>query len=759
MNVNARPAWSAVLLGMLLSLAVLPEIDAAEPGGTSTKKVYGEWRIRVKPDKGKDYDALIAERGLPLFREAGGRMVGWWKTLIGDLYEHVTIWEYDDIAAFERAGGFLGGDKRFAEFVALRDPLLAGEESRFLKLTETSEPPPLPIHSKFLIHENHRVPQGKLAQYLDYMREDGIELLKQNGFRPVGPWTVDVGNWSEVTYLFLFDSLDERSRLMAEFAKRPEAARFGEAVGEHVGQVVTRVLMPAPFAAGSKTAAADRQPHSALLPHLEEVGEGVFAAGFSNEFNSANCGWARMDKSTLLIDLPRGVELGPYVSLVEQETGKPIRKLALTSFQNGDETAIAALLDHGVDEIVTSPIVRDQLTSVWPASKRAPIRAVESSASVGDSALPVEITPIDAVLSQGGAAIFLPTRGVLFAGALVFNGPRTPVEEGDTELWISKLRELEDLRPARVVPGFGSWGDGRILGRERRFLAELRRQVGYAVAQARPESSLASEVRIPAGDQVWMPYDNPTPGDLQYVYRELTVPVAPFHGRLPADSDPRPHALVLFGDLPHEPGHIEETLRPILEQSGVVAHFTVDVRALSADNLAKVKLLVILRDGLQRPSDDPASHYVWMTPEQQKAVEAFVTGGGAFLNLHNSMGLYPDEGEYLKLVGGRYIGHGPLERFRVEVVDAGHPITRGIEDFSVADEQHTPPYDADKVHLLLRNRSDDGKVVAAAGWAYEPGRGRLCHLANGHTRESLEHPTYRKLISNAIDWCLRRESN
>ena len=147
-----------------------------------------------------------------------------------------------------------------------------------------------------------------------------------------------------------------------------------------------------------------------------------------------------------------------------------------------------------------------------------------------------------------------------------------------------------------------------------------------------------------------------------------------------------------------------------------------------------------------------------MTPAQQRAVAAFVEGGGGFLNLHNAMGLYPSRGPYLDLVGGRYIGHGPLERFRVEVVDRDHPVTRGVGAFFVADEQHTPPYDEGRVHLLLRNRSDDGKV-AAAGWVREPGRGRLCHLANGHTREALLHPMYQRLLRNAVRWCLRLEDS
>jgi len=79
-----------------------------------------------------------------------------------------------------------------------------------------------------------------------------------------------------------------------------------------------------------------------------------------------------------------------------------------------------------------------------------------------------------------------------------------------------------------------------------------------------------------------------------------------------------------------------------------------------------------------------------------------------------------------------------------------------VTAFTVADEQHTPSYDARKVHLLLRSRSDDGKT-AAAGWAYEPGKGRLVHLAPGHTREALLHPMYQRLVVNALNWCLRRE--
>ncbi len=731
----------------------------AAPPGEAAHRVYGEWRIRVRPDKGPEYNRLIEQSGLPLFREAGGRMVGWWKTLIGDLYEHVTIWEYDDMAAFERAVGHLSKSATFAKFVEARDPLLAGEESRFLRLATGAERPRLPEPAPFVVHETHKVPLARRGEYLDFMTRRGLELLKAHGFRPVGPWIVDVGRWSEVTYLFRFESLAERERLIAEFSATADARLYGEKVNSFVDEVTTRLLVPAPFTAaptaGTSPKAAVSDPP---LPHREEIAPGVYAAGFADRYRDANCGWVALGEETLLIDLPRGTPIPEFLALVAASTGKPARTLALTHVEDGDVSIVRSLLRQGIARVLTSPGIRDQLLAAPNGLDPTSVRVLRDRTPIGTATVPVDFLPIDHVAGQSGAAVHLPAQGVLFGGPLVINGPRVALSGSDTALWVSTLRRLEGLAPARVVPGFGSWGGPELLPRQRRLITELRRQVGHQIAQGRSVEFIRDQVCLPIDYLVWMPYDNPVAADIEHVYHELTVPFAPFRGHAPVARGPWPHALVLIGDQPHEPGHIEEGLQPVFEATGVIPHFAVDVKSLTAENLAKVGLLVILRDGLQRPGPDARADFLWMTPEQQRAVVAFVEGGGGFLNLHNSMGIYPEDGPYLDLLGGRYIGHGPLERFQVEVVDPDHPITRGVRAFFVADEQHTPPYDEKRVHLLLRNRSDDGKT-AAAGWAREPGRGRLCHLANGHTREALLHPMYQRLLCNAVRWCLRVEAS
>jgi hypothetical protein len=320
----------------LLALAVLGPSSRgddrpAPPPAEGVQRVYGEWRIRVRPDKGPEYNRLIEQSGLPLFREAGGRMVGWWKTLIGDLYEHLTIWEYDDMAAFERAVGSLSKSAAFAKFVEARDPLLAGEESRFLRLATGVERPRSPEPAPFVIHEIHRVPLVRRGAYLDFMTRQGLDLLKTNGFRPVGPWIVDVGRWTEVTYLFRFESLAERERLVAEFSAKAEARVYGEKIDGFVAEVTTRLLLPAPFAAPAAAEAAPKNVSSdPPWPHRERLAPGVYAAGSSDRHRSANSGWVALGEETLLIDLPRGNPVPEFLALVGASTGKPVRTVALT---------------------------------------------------------------------------------------------------------------------------------------------------------------------------------------------------------------------------------------------------------------------------------------------------------------------------------------------------------------------------------------------------------------------------------------------
>jgi len=533
-----------------------------------------------------------------------------------------------------------------------------------------------------------------------------------------------------------------------------------------------------------------------MLPHRDELASGIHVAGFSYQYGNANCGWIELDDHILLVDLPRGTPVSEFLNQVSKRSGKSVKRLVLTHLWSDPDWGsnrdydparkrwydpghrltsdpvipiVQALLRSGVQRIITSPEIGSRLVQAGEGISASQVETMQTRSPIGDASHPVEFIPLDPVRIEGAGAVFLPNERILFGGPLVFNGTRAVAEGKEILPWISALSELEKLAPRRVVPGFGSWEGSNTLGRLRSVLTEVRIQVAHDIAAGYSLEEVQSRVRISYDLLFWTTHTRPRADLIEHVFRELTAPSAPFYGKPPDPAVSRPNALVIYGDSPHPPAPIEKALRKVLEATGVVPHFSVDVETLSAENLEKVQLLLILRDGRQVPRtdgrrdklrelEDPLHGKIqtWMTLEQEQAVVAFVEKGGAFLNLHNSLGLYPPSGPYLQLVGGRYIGHGPFERFRIEVADRSHPITEGVTDFSTADEQHTPVlYDETQVHLILQTRMDNG-IAVPAGWVREVGSGRVCHLASGHPIEPLLHPMYQRLMKNAVEWCLRR---
>lgn len=241
----------------------------------------------------------------------------------------------------------------------------------------------------------------------------------------------------------------------------------------------------------------------------------------------------------------------------------------------------------------------------------------------------------------------------------------------------------------------------------------------------------------------------------------------------------RPRALALIGDRYHNPDYIRVSLDRVFREVGVPIDYTILYDQLSRDLLQHYDLFLCLRDGMIWPNGylgpdaynyeqglendfpEPKSES-WITEEQGAAVKDFVNAGGGFYSLHNNSHVSLSSKNYREVMGGAYIGHPELRPFQVRIVNQEHPITKGIRDFMVNDEQHFVAYDKDPKHVILESENLDGLDYenhgkkSVAGWAYPYGKGRVVFTAVGHTNHAMWVPPYFELQKRAVKWLLKQ---
>ncbi|MDP2998907.1 MAG: ThuA domain-containing protein [Bryobacterales bacterium] len=249
-------------------------------------------------------------------------------------------------------------------------------------------------------------------------------------------------------------------------------------------------------------------------------------------------------------------------------------------------------------------------------------------------------------------------------------------------------------------------------------------------------------------------------------------------------------AFALIGDENHNSDYIRAALgSTLVEDAGLSIDFTDEEKLLSYENLRHYKILILFRDGLRFPggywyaqnwnpkpkdvvSVPPIEKKIggrrvgWMTQEQGRGVKRWVEEGGSLWAWHNNSQLSLMNKDYRDVEGAIYTGHPPIRPFQVKIVNREHPITKGVNDFVVTDEQHYVVYEKDPKYVLARSVNQDGLEFtdqsgkrsnsSEAVWAYDYGKGRVCFMAPGHMISALWNPEYEKMQKNAARWLLRK---
>jgi len=186
-----------------------------------------------------------------------------------------------------------------------------------------------------------------------------------------------------------------------------------------------------------------------------------------------------------------------------------------------------------------------------------------------------------------------------------------------------------------------------------------------------------------------------------------------------------------------------------------------------ADALSKNKKFEITRvendfSILAAPNLDPYDIIVFyctvgkITDAQKNGLLNFIASGKGYVAIHSGgADSFRECPEYRAMVGGHFATHPHYREYQVSVVDSEHPITKGLTEFTVTDEQYILDFDP-RVNILC-SALWKGKAEPVA-WTKDWGKGRVFYLALGHNKESCQHKMFHLLLVRGALWAAELHS-
>jgi len=177
----------------------------------------------------------------------------------------------------------------------------------------------------------------------------------------------------------------------------------------------------------------------------------------------------------------------------------------------------------------------------------------------------------------------------------------------------------------------------------------------------------------------------------------------------------------------------------------------------------------LLAPGLEKKYDMVLSYDMNnfpVTDEQRERFSRLIEEGMPLIVMHHSIGGYINWPPYRKMIGGHYLQHPteidgklyPASSYKynldiaVEIADKEHPITKGVDNFTIRDEGYKGLYIREGIHVLLKTDHPDATTELA--WTTRHGKGTIFVIALGHDRLAYENPNLRKILHQGIEWCV-----
>jgi len=201
--------------------------------------------------------------------------------------------------------------------------------------------------------------------------------------------------------------------------------------------------------------------------------------------------------------------------------------------------------------------------------------------------------------------------------------------------------------------------------------------------------------------------------------------------------------LLFAGGEIHDWRACGDGIQAALEESGLfdITRVNEDLDALIAPNLDPYEVIVF--------------YYTIgeITDAQKNGLLGYVASGKGYVGVHSAADSFRGCPEYVSMVGGCFVTHPHYRQYHVSIVPSDSPITEGLDEFFVTDEQYVTNYDP-RVNVLA-TALYQGRTTPVA-WTKPWGDGRVLYLALGHDGPACQHEKFKLMLTRGTVWAATR---
>lgn len=213
-------------------------------------------------------------------------------------------------------------------------------------------------------------------------------------------------------------------------------------------------------------------------------------------------------------------------------------------------------------------------------------------------------------------------------------------------------------------------------------------------------------------------------------------------------------ALIVYGGWEgHEPEAVGLLFQEILEGEGYRVTRSATLDSFLDPNLTSFDLIV------------PVWTMGEITPDQSKCVTAAVAKGVGLAGCHGGMcDAFRADTEWQFMTGGQWVAHPGNDSVSYDIHFVHpHPLTEGLEDFSVTSEQYYLHVDPGVTVLATTNFPAPGVDGPHTNnpcrmpqiWTKQYGEGRVFYSALGHNRAVINTGAARETLRRGCLWATR----